>query len=77
MDAFSVSLANGLSDPKMKRGKKAAVAGTFALFQAAMPLTGWVCIHTVVERFRSFERAIPWIALILLAYIGGKCCMTA
>lgn len=72
MDAFSVSMANGLNEPYMSRKKALGIAGTFALFQALMPLAGWVCVHTVVTMFRSFERLIPWIALILLAYIGGN-----
>lgn len=72
MDAFSVSLANGLNEPDMKKSKMAGVAGVFALFQAAMPMIGWICVHTVVQYFRSFEKLIPWIALILLCYIGIK-----
>ena len=44
----------------------------FAVFQAAMPLLGWYCVHTFVQHFRSFEKWIPWIALILLLFIGGK-----
>jgi len=72
MDAFSVSLANGLNEPEMKKNKMCGVAGVFAVFQALMPLTGWICVHTVVQYFSSFETFIPWIALILLAYIGGK-----
>ena len=72
MDAFSVSLANGLNEPAMKTGKMAGVAGLYAGFQAAMPMIGWICVHTVVQYFRSFEKLIPWIALILLCYIGGK-----
>ena len=56
----------------MKKGKMCAVAGVFAAFQAIMPLTGWVCVHTIVQYFRAFEQFIPWIALILLGYIGGK-----
>ena len=72
MDAFSVSMANGLHDPKMSRSRGVQVAGTFAVFQAAMPMLGWVCVHTIVELFSSFETLIPWIALILLGYIGGK-----
>ncbi len=35
-------------------------------------MTGWVCVHTIVELFSSFETFIPWIALALLGYIGGK-----
>lgn len=72
MDAFSVSLANGLNEPKMRKSKMLLVALTFAVFQAAMPLIGWVCVHTVVEHFKSFEKFIPWIALALLCYIGGS-----
>jgi putative Mn2+ efflux pump MntP len=37
-----------------------------------MPMIGWVLIHTLVEQFRSFEKFIPWIALALLSFIGGK-----
>ena len=72
MDAFSVSMANGLNEPKMKTKKLLGIAGVFAFFQALMPILGWVCIHTVVEHFKAFEKFIPWIALILLCYIGGK-----
>ncbi|MCF0141275.1 MAG: manganese efflux pump, partial [Mogibacterium sp.] len=72
MDAFSVSLANGLNEPKMKAGRMCLVAGTYGVFQTAMPLIGWVCVHTFIEYFKSFEKFIPWIALILLVYIGGK-----
>lgn len=72
MDAFSVSLANGLNEPKMKAPRMSLIAGVFGVFQALMPLLGWVCVHTVVEYFKSFEKFIPWIALILLGYIGGK-----
>lgn len=72
MDAFSVSLANGLNEPWMKKGRMCAIAGVFAFFQALMPMLGWVCVHTIVNLFRSFEQWIPWIALGLLGYIGGK-----
>ena len=72
MDAFSVSLANGLNEPNMKTGKENLIAGMFGIFQALMPMLGWVCVHTIVNIFKSFEKFIPWIALILLLYIGGK-----
>lgn len=72
MDAFSVSLANGLNEPCMKPRKMMGVAGIFAFFQALMPLIGWICIHTIALYFASFEKMIPWIALVLLCYIGGK-----
>lgn len=72
MDAFSVSLANGLNEPEMKKRKMCGIAGVFGFFQALMPMTGWICVHTIVRYFKSFERFIPWIALILLGFIGGK-----
>ena len=72
MDAFSVSLANGLNEPKMKASKMAGVAGVFAGFQFAMPMIGWICVATIARIFGVFEKCIPWIALLLLGYIGGK-----
>ena len=72
MDAFSVSLANGLGEPGMRRRRMTCIAGIFALFQAVMPLIGWVCVHTVAEHFAAFKTFIPWIALVLLCFIGGK-----
>ena len=72
MDAFSVSLANGLNEPCMRTRKMCGIAGIFAIFQGLMPLIGWFCVHTFVQYFQSFEKFIPWIALALLGFIGGK-----
>ena len=72
MDAFSVSVSNGLNETDMRFKKMCLVAGTFGLFQAVMPLAGWICVHTIAEYFKVFQKFIPWIALILLSYIGGK-----
>lgn len=72
MDAFSVSLANGLNEPKMRLRRMLVIAGVFAVFQTIMPLIGWVCIHTIAVTFAFVQQFIPWIALILLLIIGGK-----
>lgn len=72
MDAFSVSMANGLAEPDMKKRKSLGIAGVFGIFQTAMPLIGWLCIHTLFEAFESFQRFIPWIALVLLGFLGGR-----
>ena len=72
MDAFTVSLANGLHEPEMKHAKQMRVAGVFAGFQTLMPLLGWLCVHTILQLFSAFEKFIPWIALLLLGFIGGK-----
>lgn len=70
MDAFSVSLVNGISEPCMKKKKIILIAFVFALFQALMPMTGWLCVHTIVDKFKMIQPFIPWIAFILLGYIG-------
>lgn len=72
MDAFSVSIANGLNDPKMSNKRALGISATFAFFQALMPMIGWVLVHTLVNQFNALEKFIPWIALALLGYIGGK-----
>ena len=72
MDAFSVSLANGLKEPKMKGSKRIKIAGVFAGFQYLMPMIGWVLVHTIVKVFSSVRSYIPWIALALLLFIGVK-----
>lgn len=72
MDAFSVSLANGLNEPKMRKRRQCFIAGTFAFFQFIMPMAGFFCVHTVASFFGVFQKFIPWIALTLLAFIGGK-----
>ena len=72
MDAFSVSLANGLNEPDMTTKKTLGVAGIFGVFQGVMPLIGWFCVHSIATAFSAFEKFIPWIALALLGYIGGK-----
>ncbi len=72
MDAFAVSMTNGLNEPDMKPRKLCGIAGLFAFFQALMPLIGWICIRTISKQFEAFEKFIPWIAFALLGFIGGK-----
>lgn len=72
MDAFSVSMANGLNEPEMKKGKCHLIAGAFGLFQLLMPMVGWICVRTIATHFTAFRKCIPWIALLLLLWIGGK-----
>ncbi len=72
MDAFSVSLANGLSEPRMRARRMLLIAGVFAVFQALMPLAGWFFVHNMARLFSAFAVFIPWIALGLLTFIGSK-----
>ena len=68
MDAFSISLTNGLNEPQMQGKRMSLIAGCYAFFQFAMPLVGWICVHTITKFFAAFEPLVPWIALLLLIY---------
>ena len=72
MDAFSVSIANGLSEPGMSRLKAAATAGVYGGFQFLMPMLGWLIVTTVAGWFSVINALIPYIALGLLLFIGIK-----
>lgn len=72
LDAFSVSVADAMANPGMKKRRKFSIALTFAFFQTLMPLIGWICVKTIADKFTIFQKAVPYIALILLAYIGIK-----
>ena len=72
LDAFSVSVADAMANPGMKKRRKFSIALTFAVFQTMMPLIGWICVKTIADKFTIFQKAVPYIALILLAYIGIK-----
>ena len=72
MDAFSVSLANGINSPSMSRKRMCGIAGIYSFFQFLMPMIGWICVSSVAKAFGVFEKFIPWIALALLGFIGGK-----
>ena len=72
MDAFSVSIANCLANPRMNRAEMSGMASSYGFFQFLMPMAGWFCVHTIITVFEKFQPFIPWIAFILLLYIGGK-----
>ena len=75
MDAFSVSLSNGLNYKNMKLRKQFFIAGIFALLQVVMPMTGWGIVKKAAEALKAFEMAIPWIAAGLLIFVGIKMIM--
>ena len=72
MDAFSISMADGLNEPKMSIRRMFLIAGVYGFFQFVMPMIGWVCVHTIVLYFNAFDKIIPGIALILLIFCGSK-----
>lgn len=77
MDACAVSTTDGLSEPNMKWKKMLLISGLFGLFQAAMPTFGYlaVTIFSAIlgEGFtRIFTYFVPYLALIILGYLGIK-----
>ncbi len=72
MDAFSVAVANALKEQKMAASKRILIAGTFGFFQTAMPMIGWICVHSIEQLFNELQKFIPWIALALLLFLGIK-----
>lgn len=69
MDAFAVTIAKSLLVKDIKKKEILTIAGVFGLFQAGMPLLGWLA----GIKFESYITAIDhWIAFILLGVIGGK-----
>lgn len=69
MDCFAVSIAQGLSVQQNETPKPLLMALLFGLFQGVMPLIGYFAGSVFVDFFRVYA---PWIALALLAFIGGK-----
>ena len=69
MDAFAVSVTNGIDEPEMSAGKWFSVAFAFALFQFGMPLLGYY-------GGSAFSSAVgniaPWLSFAILGLIGGK-----
>ena len=72
MDAFSISMADGLNEPKKCIRRMFLIAGVYVFFQFVMPMMGWVCVHTIVVYFNAVDEIIPGIALILLIFCGSK-----
>ena len=56
----------------MKKKKGLLIALVLGMFQGFMPFAGWFFVHSFVQYFNAFQRFIPYIALILLVFIGGK-----
>ena len=72
MDAFSVSMADGLYEREMKGSRMMLIAGTFAVFQTLMPLIGYILVRTAVGFITGFQKYVPYIALLLLLFLGVR-----
>jgi manganese efflux pump family protein len=69
MDAFAVAIAAGLQLRPLTVGHVFRLSFHFGLFQALMPILGWLAGSTVQRYIAAWDH---WIALALLAFIGGK-----
>ncbi|MBQ2996432.1 MAG: hypothetical protein IJE22_04235 [Oscillibacter sp.] len=72
MDAFSVSLANGLHEPHMSRRKLCGVAGVFAFFQALMPMAGAGSSKTDGSETGSSGMEISWGKRVSITSVVGR-----
>lgn len=69
MDAFSVAVTDGITLKKPKLSGVIKIALFFGAFQFLMPCLGFFCCSAFSKLVEAFA---PWIAFVLLAFIGGK-----
>jgi putative Mn2+ efflux pump MntP len=69
MDAFSVAVATSVVLPRLTGGHVFRFAFHFGLFQAGMPLLGWLAGRSVVQWVAVWDH---WLAFGLLGFVGGK-----
>jgi len=69
MDAFAVSIANGISMNHIKFSQAIIIALFFGVFQAVMPIIGWVIGNRFKDVISGFDY---WIIFVILLVIGGK-----
>lgn len=69
LDAFAVSITDGMCYNDLNKGKAVTIPLTFGIFQAAMPLAGYFLMSLFAKYIDSFDH---YIAFFLLLFIGGK-----
>ena len=69
MDAFAVAICKGLAMPAVNKKQALLIGAYFGVFQALMPLAGWLLGSQFA---RHVTKLAPWIAFVLLAWIGGS-----
>ncbi len=67
MDAFAVSITNGLCYKDMRTGMRITMAASFGLFQGIMPALGYFTGNVFAEKIKAIDH---WVAFVLLAGIG-------
>ncbi len=69
MDALAVSIAHGATIKELQFRNAFQIALSFGLFQAIMPVLGWLAGRTVAGLIRDYDH---WVALGLLGFIGVR-----
>jgi putative Mn2+ efflux pump MntP len=69
MDAFAVAACVGLAMPKFSIKKALIVGAYFGVFQALMPLLGYLAASLFADFVNAYEH---WIAFVLLVFLGGE-----
>jgi len=69
MDAFAVALCSGIALPRLTGRHLFRLGFHFGLFQALMPIIGWIAGLTIRAWIVSFDH---WVAFGLLSLVGGK-----
>lgn len=69
MDCFAVSIASGIIMKRILLRPMLTIAFFFGLFQALMPLLGWIAASTFSRQIESIDH---WIAFAILIFLGGR-----
>lgn len=69
MDCFAVSIASGIIMKRILLRPMLTIAFFFGLFQAVMPLLGWIAASTFSRQIESIDH---WIAFAILVFLGGR-----
>ena len=69
MDAFAVSISNGILIGCANRRLTLRIAGAFGIFQGLMPMIGYLVAGLFATQIKAIDH---WVAFALLAFIGGK-----
>ena len=74
MDAFAVSVSSAMTIDNLRKRDAAKFGLFFGVFQAGMPLLGWLCGCAFSSYVITFDH---WVAFVLLSFIGGKMILEA
>ena len=69
MDAFAAAVCAGLTMPELNIRKALIIGLYFGIFQAAMPLAGYLAASLFADMIIDYDH---WTAFVLLCFLGGR-----